>query len=359
MNFKEKYDFCLIHSPYDLEGRALVFITTRGLEYIDETITMDEDYRKVKTILENYGLIEIEFCSFESNGKIDDESLISKMEDRGVKYSKSLEIKIFKEMKELKNTFSSFASETNYPPYSFSDPNSQIELDLTKVRIPKIGGKISLYFYLFLECHFINDDDCILLLNGEFYTSENNHFRNFLNITKSEFVRIESDLPNVITLQSTKKHKDFVGEVDLLHNGNFKIIKPYMTDIGQKGYKTKEYQYNFVEIKKNINPEHHIILQVSLDGYFNQMLERSKEIKKENLKVRKKTISLDVIKSQVAQIKEKLESKMIDSAETDQYERASYFKNNINLLDNKLKLINDMHEESISLAEYMKIFSLN
>jgi hypothetical protein len=280
------------------------------------------------------------------------------MEDRGVKYSKSLEIKIFKEMKELKNTFSSFASETNYPPYSFSDPNSQIELDLTKVRIPKVGGKISLYFYLFLECHFINDDDCILLLNGEFYTSENNHFRNFLNITKSEFVRIESDLPNVITLQSTKKHKDFIGEVDLLHNGNFKIIKPYMTDIGQKGYKTKEYQYSFVEIKKNINPEHHIILQVSLDGYFNQMLERSKEIKKENLKVRKKTISLDVIKSQVAQIKEKLESKMIDSAETDQYERASYFKNNINLLDNKLKLINDMHKESISLAEYMKIFSL-
>ena len=280
------------------------------------------------------------------------------MEDRGVKYSKSLEIKIFKEMKELKNTFSSFASETNYPPYSFSDPNSQIELDLTKVRIPKVGGKISLYFYLFLECHFINDDDCILLLNGEFYTSENNHFRNFLNITKSEFVRIESDLPNVITLQSTKKHKDFIGEVDLLHNGNFKIIKPYMTDIGQKGYKTKEYQYSFVEIKKNINPEHHIILQVSLDGYFNQMLERSKEIKKENLKVRKKTISLDVIKSQVAQIKEKLESKMIDSAETDQYERASYFKNNINLLDNKLKLINNMHKESISLAEYMKIFSL-
>jgi hypothetical protein len=358
MNFKEKYDFCLIHSPYDLEGRALVFITARGLEYIDETITMDEDYRKVKAILENYGLIEIEFCSFESNDKIDDESLISKMEDRGVKYSKSLEIKIFKEMKELKNTFSSFASETNYPPYSFSDPNSQIELDLTKVRIPKVGGKISLYFYLFLECHFINDDDCILLLNGEFYTSENNHFRNFLNITKSEFVRIESDLPNVITLQSTKKHKDFIGEVDLLHNGNFKIIKPYMTDIGQKGYKTKEYQYSFVEIKKNINPEHHIILQVSLDGYFNQMLERSKEIKKENLKVRKKTISLDVIKSQVAQIKEKLESKMIDSAETDQYERASYFKNNINLLDNKLKLINDMHKESISLAEYMKIFSL-
>lgn len=359
MNFKEKFDFCLIHNPYDLEGKALVFITARGLEYIDETITMDKDYRKIKSILENYGLVEIEFCSFESINKIDDESLISKFEDVGVRYSKSLEIKITKEMKDLKNTFSSFASETNYSSYTFSDPNSQIELDLTKVRIPKVGEKLSLYFYLFLECHFINDDDCILLLNGEFYTGENNHFRNFLNITKSDFIRVESDLPNVITLQSTKKYKDFALEVDLLHKGKFKFVKPYMTEIGQKGYKTKEYLYSFIEIKKNINPEHHIVLQVSLDGYFNQMLERSKEIRKENLKIRNKKISLETIKSQAVQIKENLESKMIDSADTDQYERASYFKRNINLLDNKLKIINDMTEESISLSEYMKIFSLN
>lgn len=359
MNFKDKFDFCLIHSPYDLEGKSLVFVTARGLEYIDETITMDEDYRKVKSLLEDYGLIEIEFCSFESIAKVDDESLIVKMEDRGVKYSKSLEIKVVKEMKDLKNAHSSFMSDAGYSPYTFIDPNSNIELDLTKVRIPEIGEKLSLYFYLFLECHFINDDDCILLLNGEFYTNENNHFRNFLNITKSDFVRIDSDTPNVIVLESTKRYKDFAGEVDLLHNGKFKIIKPYMTEIGQKGYKTKEYQYSFVEVKKNINPEHHIVIQVSLDGYFNQMLERSKEIKKENLKLRKKTISLDTIKSQAAHIKEKLQLKMIDSAEMDQYERASYFKKNIHLLDNKLKLISDMNEENISLATYMKIFTLN
>jgi hypothetical protein len=359
MNLKEKFDFCLIHNPYDLEGKSLVFITARGLEYIDDTIIMDDDYRKVKSILENYGMMEIEFCSFESVDKIDDESLINKLEDRGVKYSKSLEIKISKEMKDLKNTYSSFSSETSYIPYNFYDPNSKIELDLTKVRIPNVGEKISLFFYLFLECHFITDDDCVLLLNGEFYTNEDNHFRNFLNITKSDFIRIESDTPNVIVLQSTKKYKDFSNEVDLLHSGNFKIIKPYMTEIGQKAYKTKEYQYNFVEIKKSINPEQHIVIQVSLDGYLNQMFERSKDIKKENLKVRKKTISLEVIKTQASQIKEKLESKMIDSAETDQYERASYFRNNINLLDSKLKIISDMNEEKISIAEYKKIFSFN
>ena len=212
---------------------------------------------------------------------------------------------------------------------------------------------------MFLECHFINEEDCILLLNGEFYTNETNHFRNFLHIAKSDFVRIESESPNTIVLQSTKTYKDFASEADLLHSGKFKLIRPYMTEIGQKGYKTKEYQYNFVEINKNINPKHHIIVQVSLDGYFNQMLERSKEIKKENLKTRKKTIPLEIIRNQVIQIKDKLESKMIDSAELDQYERSSYFKSNINLLDSKLKMINDIQEENISIAKYMKIFSLN
>ena len=349
-----------MHSPYDSDEKSLVFVTARGLEYIDETITMDEDYRKVKSILENYGMVEIEFCSFESVGKVDSESLIVKLESRGVRYSKSLEIKISKEMIDLKRTYSSFISETSYNnSYLFSDPNSKIDLDLTKVRVPEIGEKISLHFYLFLECHFINEEDCILLLNGELYTNESNHFRSFLSIAKSDFIRIESETPNTIVLQSTKTYKDFSSEVDLLHTGKFKFITPYTTEIGQKGYKTKEYHYNFVEIKKNINPKHHIILQVSLDGYFNQMLERSKEIKIENIKARKKTIALEVVRNQVAQIKNKLESKMIDSAELDQYERASYFKNSIKMLDSKLKIINDMHENNISLAKYMKIFSLN
>ena len=359
MNFKDKFDFCLIHNPYDLEGKSLIFITARGLEYIDETITIDEDYRKVKSILENNGMAEIEFCSFESILEIDDEMLIVNLEDIGVKYSKSLEIKISKEMIDLKSTYSSFTSEVIYNPYGFSDSNSIMNVDLTNIKIPQVGDKLSLFFYLFLECHFINDDDCILLLNGEFYTNENNHFRNFLNIAKSDFIRIESDTPNVIVLQSVKKYKDFASEVDLLHSGNFKMVKPYTTDEGTKGYKAKEYQYNFVEIKKNINPEQHIVIQVSLDGYLNQMFERSKDIKKENLKFRRKTISTNSIKSKVDKVKEKLELKMIDSAEMDHYERASYFKRNINLLEDKLRLVSDMNEDSISIAKYMKIFTLN
>ena len=360
MTLKCKFDFCLLNSILGGGGsdKAIIFITSRGLDYIDETITMDKDYRKVKTVLENNGFVEVEFCSFESVSKIGDEELVLVLEEMGVKYSKILELKILKEMDELKNEYhASLATEVARIPH-FVDPNSKISLDLSKVRVPEVGEKMSLYFYLFLECHFVSDDNYILLLNGEFNTNENNHFRNFLQITKSDFIRIESEVPNVITLQSVKKFKDFFSESNLLHSGKFKLIKPIMTN-GSREYKTKEFVYSFVEIIKNINPEHPIVIQVSLDGYFNQMLERSKEIKKELLKLKKGTILIEDIKTEASIIINQLEAKMIDYAEMDQYERASYFKKNINLLDDKLKIIDDMEEDKISIAEYMKIFSLD
>lgn len=358
MTFQNKLDFCIIHHNHDGQNKIVVFLTARGLDYIDETITMSDEYRKVKKILEDIGIFEIEFCSFESDANVDDEELIFKLEERGVRYSKSLEIKIDKEFNDMKDQYTNNTFQTE-SLFKSSDTYDDIsDFNLSNIKIPKIGERISLFFYLFLECHFISEEDCVLALNGEFNTKENNNFRNFLKITNSDFTRIESNIPNVIVLQSTKTYKDFSDEVDILQSGNFKTITEFTTEIGQKGQKTKEFQYSFVEIKKNINPAHHIVIQVSIDGYFKQMLDKSKSIKKDLTKVKKQKISLDFIKSEINTIKNKLEVKMIGSAELDQYERAAYFKNNINILEDKLKIINDISDKKITLDEYMKIFSL-
>ena len=353
MSFQDKFDFCLIKSPYENQNKIIVFLTAKGLDYIDESIVIDESYRKLKSFLEDIGMVEIEFCSFESIDFVDQEDIFLSLENKGVRYSKSFEIKIVKEMEFLKS--SSKASYNN----PISNPSSILPLDLTSIKIPQLGGKISLFFYLFIECYFINEEDCALTLNGEFNTNENNHFRNFLGITKSEFIRTHSDIPNVLTFQSTKKFKDFLSEVSVLHNGDFKLIKEFYADNGQKGYKTKEYKYSFMEVIKNINPNSNITVHVSLDGYYNQMIERSKEIKRELLKTKKKNIKIDFIKNEANQIKSKLESKMIDYSNTDQFERAAYFKKNINILDSKIKIVNNLSESEISVAEYIKIFSLN
>jgi hypothetical protein len=362
MSFKEKFDFCLISNPYNGNGKSIIFITSRGLDYIDETITSDDQYKKVKSFMANLNFSEIEFCSFESNTNISniEDDLITQIENRGLRYSKSLEIKISKEIQEIhKNKIEKTVA--IQPIFSTGQPflGNSIPFDPPAFKVPDMGEKMSLYFYLFLECHFVNDDDCVILLNGEFNTNENNHFRNFLKISKADFIRIPSDDPSVLVLQSVKKYSDFLSEVNILHNGKFKIIKPFTTEIGQKGYKTKEYQYSFVEIKKSINPDHHIVIQVSLNTFFNQMVERSKQIKKELITTEKRTISIEFIKSEISHIKNKLEHKMIDFAELDEYERASYFKKNITMLDDKLKLINNINEENMLVGDFMKIFTLN
>ena len=363
MIFNDKFDFCLIPNPYNGQGKGIVFITARGLDYIDETITSDESYKKLRSFMENINFFEIEFCSFESKESIlgIEEDVITKMESRGLRYSKALEIKINKEMNEMNiiEEEKKIMEPVVYHTHPSFLTNFPAPIDPPTYKVPQIGEKITLYFYLFLECHFINEDDCVILLNGEFNTSENNHYRNFLNISKADFVRIHSDLPGVISLQSVKQYKDFINDINILHSGKFKVVKPYMTEIGQKGYKTKEYQYSFVEIKKNINPDSNILIQVNLNGFYNQMLDRSKAIKKELFTVGKKTVSIDFIKTEINQMKSKLENKMIDFADMDEYERASYVKKNIILLDDKLKIINAFSEKDITMGDYMKIFTLN
>ncbi len=361
MIFEDKFDFCLISNPYNGSGMSIIFITSELLYYIDESIITSKEYRKVKSFLENINFIEIEYCAFEAKDDVSniENELISKLESRGLRYSKSLEIKINKEV----DGINKHLEPINLFPNMFNADsvlNDQNKLNpLPVFNIPSVGEKITLYFYLSLECHFINEEDCVLLLSAEMQTSENNYYRNFLKITKADFVRIHSDSANSIVLQSVKQYNDFIKEISILHRGKFKLIQPYLTEIGQRGYKTKEYKYNFVEIKKNINPENHIIIQTSPNWHYDQMIERSKSIKRELSYVGSRKITIESIKEDIKKIKTNLENKMFDFAELDEYERASYFKKNIVLLDNKLEIVNNINEENMSLSDYMKIFTLN
>ena len=365
MNFDDKFDFCLISNPYNGNGKDIIFITASGLDYIDETIISSPSYRKIKSFLEDNNFIEIEFCSFESTVDLTnmEDEIITKLEDRGLRYSKSLEIKINKEVDIINKKMGEPVNMLNNNgmftlDYDAINPSNKIVVRPT-FSIPKVGDKISLYFYLFLQCHFISETDCVLSLNAELQNNMNNSCSNFLRITKSDFVRVESENPNFMVLKSIKKYGDFIKDVSILHRGNFKLIQPFMTEIGQRGYKTKEYKYNFVEIKKSINPDNNILIQIPLNEQYDIMIKRSKDIKREMASIESKKIPISIIKSDIQQIKNNLEHKMIDSAELDEYERASYFKKSITLLNDKLEVINNINEENLTLSDYMKIFTLN
>lgn len=362
MIFEESFDFCLINNPYNKSGRGIVFVTARGLDYLDETIIHTEEYKTLKVLMEHSNFIEIEFCSFEAIYDIShvENDLIEMLEGRGLRYSKSLEIKINREIDEINKsrpTTNLFfpSTQTSITPQN----NPFLPSRTDELQLPQIGEKISLYFYLFLECHFVSETDCILMLNTDFQNKKNNHYRNFLGIVKSEFIVIPSNNFNSIALQSTKKYKDFLNESSMLHQGKFKLFLPYNDSLGRELFKTREFQYNLMEIRKNINPENYININIGNPTQFNVMLKRSAEIKKELTAIKRKTIQVSSIKDSIQQIKKQLEHKMVGLASVDEFEKASVFKKNISLLDSKLNIIDSLEKDSIPNKDYLKIFSLN
>ena len=362
MNFKIKLDFCVIPTPYSRGIGNLAFIAYRGTNRIDEKLCLEEDYDRVRNLMNQYGYQEIDFCIFESsnNTLIGVEEFKYKLVEAGLKYSKPFEFNIMGELESFNLDILS-QYELNKPTpidnniyFSTTSPSVATK---PKSRVPQVGEKITLYFYLFLQCNWVNENDCVLELIGDLYSKENNNTRNFLQITKSDFVRLDSNVPNAILLQSTKTYGDFLNEINLLHNGRFKFVKPMVNQNGDAVIKTKEFTYNILEIRKNINPVHRIV--VEQNQYYDSMISVSKSIKKELSIEQKKIVSLENLRPEMLLLKNKLKDKMLHLAETDEFEKASVVKKDINFIDNKISIIDNLEEKNITREEYLKTFCLN
>lgn len=363
MNFKINLDFCVIPNPYNKGVKNLVFISYRGANKIDEKLCLEEDYEHLKNVLWNYGYKEINYCVFESsnNTTIRADELKGRLSEAGLRYSKPFEFNINGELESFNFELMSKIEESRISPMLDNAYNSAIPIlpNIVKSKIPEVGEKIILYFYLFLQCNWINENDCVLELIGDLYSKENNNTRNFLQITKSEFVRLDSNEPGVIMLKSVKTYEDFVNEINVLHKGNFKFVKPIMSQDGEMIIKTKEFTYNIIEIKKNINPIHRINVEARLNKYYDSMISVSKKIKKELSLEQKCIISLDVIRPEMISLKEKLKNKMLTLAEKEEFEKANNVKVDVNFIENKIKKIDDTEDKNITFKEYFKTFCLS
>lgn len=343
----------------------MFFVTYHGTNQISEKLCLEEDYEVIKYLLNGHGYQEIDFCVFESSNNSTDSinDVVSSLSKSGLKYSKPFEFNIMGELDSLKREV---MSNSNIIEPGFGNNLDEIIFTTTvpindsmpKSKVPSVGEKIKLNFYLFMQCIFVNENDCILELVGDLYSRENNNTRNFLQISTSDFVRIESNVPNVLILQSTKTYKDFIDEINFLHQGSFRFVKPIVTQNGETIMRTKEFIYNIMEIKKNINPSHRIVVEVNLNKYYDDMIEMSKKIKKELGAEAKKIISLETLKPDMIQLKERFEDKMLHYAETDEFEKAALVKNHINFIDKKINIIECLEDKNITKKEFNKTFCL-
>lgn len=361
MNFKVKLDFCVIPSPYNQGRKNLVFVSYRGSAMIDEKLCEEQDYELLKYTMNKMGYQEIDFCTFESsnNSSIGSEELKHKLAEAGLHYSKPLEFNVMSELnsfhKELME-FQQYKHENN--SIFFTQTHDKVEPINTKYKVPEVDEKISLYFYLFLQCNFLNDHDCILQIAGDLYSKENNNTRNYLQIAKSDFIRLKSDTPSVIILQSVKTWGDFIKDIDFLHKGKFVFQKPSIQD-GNVVIKTKEFTYDIMSIKTKINPAHKIILEIDVNQFYDEVIENSKKIKKEQTLNNKKIVSLELLRPEILLLRQKIKDKMLYLAEVDEFEQANKLKKDMGFVDDKLSIIDALEEKSISNEEYGKNFCLS
>jgi len=366
MNFKNKLDFCIIPSPYSGGLKNLFFVAYHGTNQISEKLCLEEDYEVIRYLLNGHGYQEIDFCVFESANNATDtiNDVVSSLSKSGLKYSKPFEFNIMGELDSFKRDV--LSGSDIIEPKLGTDLNEQLfftttiseNKDVPKNKVPKIGEKIKLNFYLFIQCIFVNENDCILELVGDLYSKENNNTRNFLQISGCDFIRLDSNIPNVLLLQSTKTYKDLIDEVSFLHQGSFRFVKPIVTQNGETIMRTKEFIYNIMEIKKNINPNHRIVVEVNLNHYYDDMIEMSKKIKKEMGLEAKKIISLETLKPDMIQLKDRFGDKMLHYAETDEFEKASLIKNHISFIEDKIKVVDSLEDKNITKKEFNKTFCL-
>jgi len=351
---KTNLDFCIITIPnFNLAKTIFVFLTKRGYDFLDESIVENISYKDAKKYIESIGFKETAKLTFEKilNEKeniVDTDVTKILLEEKGIKYNKSFERTIIDDLKKilLKNNPFDILQRGNL------SHNKKIKENIFKYLsfnannyIPKIGDKINLSFYLFVQCEFITEEQCQFNLIGDFETKESTQDKTFLKTISSNFERVNAE-KGEMRFKSCFKNKDFFKQIEFTQNGVFRYITEKEKDL------IRFYIYNLLEIKNNIDPNGFIILSIDQKDFF-KLLNKSLIIREEKniedstfeeieLKLKNAKDLLSVISTRI---------KYFSSSE--EYEKAAESQKNYDFIISKLEIMNKMLNKNILKKEFI------
>lgn len=359
-------DFCIIENPLDRNKRPIIFVTRKGRQYLDETVINEDDYEKAIFAIQDIGYVESDILTFESSQDPDFPNVaigdIKKiLEEKGMRYSTELE-QIMKSEFELFNLTGAKQFIKNLSEeeegYKNDKPGVRSTFSFQRngiYKIPEIGEKITLYFYLFIECKF-SGDKCYLNLNGDFTSKENHEMRNLLLPFKCNFIRINNIYnPNKIILKSCLTNKDILKKLPMDFDGSFNLRLKDKNVLIEKSF-----VYFLMEVKNNFPLENRITIEIDSSYNFDQMIHMSKKIKRDYRIVYGAKHGILHMTDKFTKIKEILTAKMLTFADEDEFEKAAKVKNDVKYIDNKLeKIKKDFPMEAIPYYQFIKNFHVN
>jgi len=377
MSISTNFDFCIINNPFK-DDEYILFVTKKGKTYLDRTIINDNNYNKVTEFIEGLGYIESEILTFEfptNSNKLRPKSTEIKdiLLEKGMSYNKKLEKNIYRDfnilMEQSREPMTNLLSLHGL----YNNNDYPIEAIKPKKNVPAIGEKIKLYFYLFLECKFITQKECLVSFGGNFISNIDMPTRNYMQKVESEFIRVENiKNKNSIILKSCKNNEDFLKEIDYLKSGAFQYVNTNMLDKNNQQHidmdmfnkdnpnniLTRTYIYSIVEIMHNINSKGRVIIEIEDNLNFDEMLYFSNKIKREKKTEKNNLIDILPRKKESKELIKILEHKMEHFSNLEEYEKALLIKKDLQFVIKKDKELENLRREKMPILEYRKKFHL-
>ena len=361
-------DFCIIENPLDKTKKPIIFVTRKGKQYLDETVVDEDDYEKAIYAIQNIGYAESDTLTFESiqdpgfpNFAVGEIKKV--LEEKGMNYSLELEENIKNEfelfnLNGAKQFVKSLSEEKEYIEKQKSTPEKLSSfVKKPTYKMPEIGEKLTLYFYLFIDCKF-SLGKCYLNLNGDFVSKKGNELRNYLLPFKCDFVRINNIYnPNRIILKSCQTNYDIIKRLPMDFSGSFNLRFK-----DKSAFVDKLFVYYLMEVKNNFPQESRISIEVDSSSNFDEMITMSKKIKEdyESLLKRDKYGVEHFVKI-INKIKEIVTPKMWELAKDDEFEKADRIRKDIDYMNSRIELAEKRFKNTIEInySQFIKNFHIN
>ena len=356
-----KLDFCIMQDPINRKGTPIVFFTKAGKTFLDESVIKSLDYENVISIMKNFGYVESDVLTFEFSrdpdyDRVDKKELLLFLEEEGFNYNYRLEKGLAEDFEKAKNILLQKAKLSGIDTSDISlylkspmEPEDYFKKTSTLYEIPKVGGKITLYFYLFLECKFKNGN-CYLNLNGDFSYEKDSKLKNLLQVSKFDFIRTNNTYnPNVIILKSVLTNGEIVRTLPVHIEGSF---------VKTEKEKEKTFVYHLMEVKNNIPSKNRITIEVENISNFDNMMLISNEIKRDYKIQMKRKVNIEKVGNVLRRCSIILNKKMLNYANDDKFENASIVKKDISYIKSSLENI-DILEENIPMRFFLKKYHIN
>ena len=354
MKDKINLDFCVLENPINNDNNPIIFVTRQNKSYLDPTIIQEDEYEKAIYAIQELGYIESDILTFEFSQDPDfpiigSKSIIKELKKRGMKYNEKLELSLIDDFDEIRGNNTANVLQSLQDNINNKDLLKEyVKKKKSIFKIPKVGEKISLYFYLFIECKF-KGDNCFLNLNGDFFSNKETKVRNYIQTIKCDFIRVNNTYnPNKIILKSSLNNEELIKKIKIFKNGSF---------VKEEGLVNKTFAYHIMEIKDSIPKLNRISIEISdLNNYENMILV-SRQIKQKQKLSLEGTVKKSVVLRQMDECNEILQNKMITLANSEEYEKAQAVKEDIKKVNRKTNKIKK-EDDNISLKILEKKYQI-